>query len=205
MSRVAGPSKVIRRHTKTKGVNSPPQNEKVQSGSTPTMEHFVEHRRNGTADLDPVTIIVGLYGLWVARVISQDAFFLGAQVCQSMHVSSTRQVVLDGEIAQTRIVTLDGALYAGPLTKEIDMYVEALQDLHFRGGLINNIVEPHSTPGELINHFTMNQKMVAGVHYDFKTPIFFKMYPITKREFLQKANILAAKNLGNCARLEIRD
>lgn len=205
MPKVAGPNKVVRRRTRSGEANSPPQNESQEEVNTPTMEHFVEHRRDGSVELDPITIIVGLYGLWVARVIGQDAFFLGAQVCQLMHGFDAKQVVLEGEVAQTRIVTLDGALYAGPLTKDMDLYVEALQDLHFRGGLINNIVEPHSTPGELINHFTINQKMVAGVHYDFRTPIFFKMFPITKREFLQKANILAAKNLGKCARLEIRD
>lgn len=206
MPKVVIHQKVVKRRPRTGESNSPPQNDgDARNEPSPTMEHFVEHRRGGAVDLDPITIIVGLYGLWVARVISEDAFFLGAQVCQMMHAQGSRQVILQGQVAQNRIVTLDGALYAGPLTKNITTYAEALQHLHFRGGLINNIVEPRDTPGELINHFTLNQKMLEGIHYDFTTPIYFRMFPISKREYLQKANIQAAQSLGNCPRLEIRD
>lgn len=176
-----------------------------QNGSTPSYERDLEKRHDEPdSRLHPLTALVGIYGLFVARVITQDAFFLGAQVCQSMHATKTDRTTLTGLVAQNQLVTLNDALYAGPLTEDMSAYVKALQDLHFHGGLLNNIVEPQNTVGELVNHFTVDHGLVAGVHYDFNTPIYYQMISVTKHEFLQRLGRMAAANVEHCFGLEIR-
>lgn len=159
-------------------------------------------RRSGTplADrLGPLSVIHGLHGLWASRVIGQDAFFLGAQVCQRMLHEKTIAVDYSGELAHSHYTVLSGAVYTGPIAKDLTSYITALQDLHFRGGLLsslNPVDITNSYGDETRTHFTVAPDMLAGSDYDYTTRIYFHVLNTSKEDFFEAVNRLAAASMS---------
>lgn len=153
--------------------------------------------------LQPANLLRGLYGLWASRVLSQDAFFLGAQVCHRMIRDKVTQVILTGEEAQNTVTRMSNTIYSGPIGKSLHMYVAALQDLHFRGALLNDLSESALyDPDNMTKHFTLSPTKTAGRHYSFRTPIYFRILPVSTPEFVDLANKLAASSLMACETLD---
>lgn len=154
--------------------------------------------------LGPLNVLHGLQGLWASRVISQDAFFLGAQICQSMLDARASTLEYAGETAQGRYTVLSGVIYTGPLVKNLSLYITALQDLHFRGGLLNDLVMPDTADPTLrTTHFTLSPNWIAGMDYDMATPICYRIVPAGKDEFFTYVNTLSGAALGDTDALEI--
>ncbi len=169
-----------------------------------THGNVVEELRYPENPISPIGVLQALYGLWVSGVVSQDAFFLGAQVCQMMHAAEVTQVVHTGVAAQNTVVMMGSTLYSGKVSKDLGKYVGALQDLHFRAGLLNDLAEPALFKEEnRKRHFTLSPSMTAGRHYSSRTPIYFRVALIEKGEFYTLANKLADESLGQVTKTYI--
>ena len=152
---------------------------------------------SSTSRLGPLSLLHGLHALWCARVISQDALFLGAQVCQRMLEAKATHVVHTGTQAQTHFTTLSDAIYTGPIVKDLSTYSIALQDLHFRGHLFNDLVLPDlNDPDTGASHFSLSPNWVAGDDYDMDTFIHYQIAPMTRADFFVHVNKLVGASLG---------
>lgn len=158
--------------------------------------------------LTPLSVLHGLHGLWASRGISQDAFFLGAQVCQKMISLGNDVTTYTGKLANLHYTVLNGTLYTGPVNKDLTLYANALQDLHFRAGLLSSLTtltseqllqSPEST------HFTIQESIVAGKDYSTDTQVHFYVAIMLKTSFFCKLNKSAAAVLHGRKALVIEE
>lgn len=154
--------------------------------------------------VEPIAVLHCLYALFASRVISQEAFFLGAHVVQRMVKARARQIVMTGLDAQTSLVKVANSVYAGPITRSMTEYITALQDLHFRAGIWNSMTV--ASLGDVscaTKHFTLSPGLTFGVHYSFDTPIYYQVIPATRHEYLRMANKLVSSSLEQCEQLHL--
>lgn len=154
--------------------------------------------------VEPIAVLHCLYSLFASRAIGQEAFFLGAHVVQRMVKANSRQTILPGLDAQTSLVKVANSVYAGPITRVGLEYISALQDLHFRAGIWNSLSEAGlGDISRATKHFTLSPGLTFGVHYSFDTPIYYRVMPTTRHEYLRMANKLVASSLEQCEQLHL--
>ena len=128
-----------------------------------------------TTDNDVLRLASAIKGLFLARHISLDAYFLGMQVCQRFMEYKTFRVVLTHREATTSYVLSNDVLLAGRVSPDTPDFIEAMQGLHFIGHVLSHYVETELDKSDAHErHFTLNPQLSMGVDVKMDTPILFK-------------------------------
>lgn len=132
----------------------------------------------------PLHVRDALEELVAAGVIGQDAFNLGVQVLHDMARNGSRRTIYTGSRASRTYTMRQKRVYAGALSKDIHKYIEALQDLQVRAGIMNSYAEPEDfSPKALNRHFTANPALQVGKHYTMGTPINFVLPSLSINDY----------------------
>lgn len=160
-----------------------------------------EQGSNETALVKPSEtqfIYRALYDMWLAGEIRQSAFFFGTQLCARWQEYDVWKIaVLPNDASSTVVIDQEGRLIAGNPFEDFFGMIDAMQDLHFKCGILSHYVdslleEPDADKG----HFTRDPMTSAHVDYGTKTPYFFKFDPTFMDELAARAHAARA-NLPN--------
>lgn len=134
--------------------------------------------------LRPYEAALHLFQLLAIGYISHGAFRLGANILQRMSESGVRQMQATGWDLMNSVVHFEGRLYAGAISEDLRDYVQALQELNFRAGLLSALTEAGLFDERIgSTHFTLSPEWTAGVHYGWHTPIFYRLAPVSSTEY----------------------
>lgn len=171
------------------GTTIPAKLAEQQDNATPP-----EHQRAAPEDL-----MVALRGLHASKIISREALFLGCHICAIMADRNVEQVIIRGDEITGKVLRYEGALVAGPISPSLVDYAQALQELHFRAGLLNDIYGHETYSPEMAQrHFTLSPTLTPGRSYGIKTPIYYQIIPYSREQLLRSVNKMMAEKLyGN--------
>ena len=124
-------------------------------------------------------LVRALRDLWVTGQLAPSAYHLGVQVAVRMQETDCLKVVIVPMEASRKFVeTEDGAIISGLPFVVAEDYITALQDLHFKAGILSHYLDAElERENAHKEHFTLDPMLSAGVHYTINTPIFFKFDP----------------------------
>jgi hypothetical protein len=135
----------------------------------------------------PVQVATGLKALLTCRSIGLDAYCLGMMVCAQAQTAEVREVTCSHDIARRIVVKAQGQVFSGPVGQDRLCFVQAMQELHFLGGVLS-----HYDP-ELLNefdaaerHFSLSPEVGSDAKWDAQTPISFRLPAMTQQDYNSK-------------------
>lgn len=156
--------------------------------------------------VSPAAYVHGLRALWVIGAISQDSYFLAAQVAAKCQIHDVREVNLTKQEATTTCVRQGGTgpVITGPVSADHLAFVGALQQLHFKCGTLSHI-NPQLLDEEDAQerHFTLNP--INQYPWSDTTPLYFRLPPVLNNIFDAQVSAMfaPAQNL-NALALDLR-
>jgi len=116
-----------------------------------------------------------LQKLFLAGLISSDAWFLGLQLIAKMRRDGRVQTTMTMEESASTYVCLDGKPYAGGVSLRDHLYpICAMQELHCYAGLFSHYAESALREPEVADkHFTNDPFITFGDQWNLSTPIVF--------------------------------
>lgn len=124
----------------------------------------------------PAAYVHGLRALWVIGAIKQDTYFLASQVAAKCQNSEVREVNLTKQEAMSTCVRQGGTgpVVTGPVGSAHLTFVEALQQLHFKCGMLNHINPQYLDEADAADrHFTLNP--INQFPWSDTTPLYFRL------------------------------
>lgn len=135
------------------------------------------------------------------KYISPSSYALGAQVCMEMKRLGVRQLIYDWRVAVQSYVRSEEGFLVGPPTDSDTIFVEALQDLHFRGGLLNAFDEARLNEEDCWErHVTLSPTQHINCHYSRVTPIYFRITDHSRDSLYNWLEVLVQREIGKCTR-----
>lgn len=124
-------------------------------------------------------LVRALYDLWMTGQIAPSAYHLGVQVAVRFQETDCLKTVLIPMEASRKFVEDErGIILSGLPFVVAEDYITALQDLHFKAGILNHYLDAElERENAHEGHFTLDPMASAGVNYTINTPIFFKFDP----------------------------
>jgi len=158
---------------------------------------FPPETEAGEENVCAIQVAYALNSLFISGAICKDALFLGAQVCGRMHLLGVDQYVMTGREATENVTRINGMIFGGPVSMRLLDYISALQDLHFRGAVLNDPQENRVyDPKRYTKHFTLDPLTSAGVHWSMDTPIVFRLLPMKLSNYQEAIEAMIKDSLG---------
>lgn len=132
------------------------------------------HAISSDRRVNPIEVMQGIRALWSVQLLSQNAWFLGTMVAARAQQHSVREVNLTFSEATKLTVRQGPQLFTGAVSKSKLEFIEAMQVLHFKVGMLSHI-NPQLLEEEDASerHFTLNP--VGQFPWSDETPIYFRL------------------------------
>lgn len=151
--------------------------------------------------ITPDKVVHQLRALWVARIISTDAFFLGAMVMGDMQRNDLQEVCVSHTQAQrafTGVKGTNGNVFTGPVDSNRLSFILALQDLQFKAGITNHFDKDRLNDVDAAQrHFTLDPTQPRDLWSD-ATPIYFRMPSQPAEEYNEAIAVLFQAGMKVC-------
>lgn len=125
--------------------------------------------------IDHLRVLSALKRLYLARVLSTDALFLGTQIVQLMAEHDTDTVAITHKQASSSFVVARGQILAGRVTDNVEEFTVALQQLHYyaylQSALTSSVFDAEDNC-----HFTQDASVMSPA-FAWGTPIHFAFDP----------------------------
>jgi hypothetical protein len=156
--------------------------------------------------LHPIDVLELLQKLAAAGVIGMSALAVGAQGCGYLAAKDVKQVIFTGNQLAQRAIYHGDELICGPMPADLTSFIEALQDLHFRGGVVSDLHEPKPYDTDTANqHFTVSPRIQANRDYSMDTPIYFRCIPIRSSVFVEAVDNLIQRSFSTYEIVDLMD
>lgn len=148
----------------------------------------------------PEDVIRRLRSLLTCGFIERDTFHLGVHVCALAQNEGTRIVAYSMEQAsQTCVRVNTRGIYAGPITRKRSAFIQALQQLHFTGFVLNDYrPDALAEVDAASRHFTRSPDTAGGEPWGESTPIYFQLPDIPTRVYEEEMDKLVTEAFARC-------